>query len=184
MDSTSKTPASGSPRRVRLDYAISRYEPPGRALYLACKIKRKKVAYFKMFVLSSFASEEQALAAAQRGRDDLLTRLRPMTRVEFASQIRPNNKSGVAGVHRVNSVQTRSGKRYTYACWTAVTPKGREPRQSRLFSIMRYGEEEAFARAVAAREAFLSKFHGYKLSNVPDEFTDRYQEPPLHGLDR
>ncbi|MBI1906386.1 MAG: hypothetical protein HYS20_09165 [Rhodocyclales bacterium] len=184
MDSTSKTPASGNPRRVRLDYAIARFEPPGRAPYLACTIKRKKVVYYKKFALSSFASEEQALAAVQRWRDDLLARLRPMTRAEFASQIRPNNKSGVPGVRRVNLVQTRSGKRYTYACWTAETPKGMEPRQSRLFSIMRYGEKEAFARAVAAREAFLSKFQGYKLTNVPDEFTDRYQEPPRHGLDR
>lgn len=163
-------------RRTRIEYTIARCEPlDGGPVTLQCAIKRRRKEYRKVFPLAQYASEAEALAAARSWRDEQLANLRPIKRVEFASQLRPNNTSGVPGVMRLWVGQKKpTGKEYRYEVWVAVSPNSMGRKRSRMFSIKRYGDEGAYARAVAAREAFLAELEGYRLCNVPEEFVDTY----------
>lgn len=163
-------------RRTRIEYTIARCEPlDGGPVTLQCAIKRRRKEYRKVFPLAQYASEAEALAAARSWRDEQLATLRPIKRVEFACQLRPNNTSGVPGVMRLWAGQKKpNGKEYRYEVWVAVSPNSMGRKRSRMFSIKRYGDEGAYARAVAAREAFLAELEGYRLCNVPEEFVDTY----------
>ncbi|MFN3985033.1 MAG: hypothetical protein ACK4KV_06070 [Rhodocyclaceae bacterium] len=156
----------------RVDYAIRRYAPPGKSLFFLCAFTRRKQHYNKTFSLARYGTEAAALAAAIAWRDAQLAAVAPLTRAQFASKIRPNNKSGVAGVYKTRMTHRNPGssKRYVCEVWIAVAPKGVVPRRSKSFSVRLYGDEEAFRLAVAAREAFLAAMPGYHLNNVPEAF--------------
>jgi hypothetical protein len=66
-----------------------------------------------------------------------------------------SNASGVTGVYRIVVWRRQpDGGRLPEYLWRAVTPSMIAPRRCRVFSVTRYGEEEARRLAVAARRAF------------------------------
>jgi hypothetical protein len=128
----------------------------GTAWQVAIKRSSPLRRYYKMFSDSRFLGDaEAALAAAQAWRDAIEQRYPKQTRRDRFMRPGKNNASGKTGVYRIVAPR-RHGRRpdELYACWLAETPAWVTPCRSRSFSVAKYGDEEAFRRAVAARRQF------------------------------
>jgi hypothetical protein len=111
--------------------------------------------YNKVFNDVRYGGEEKALAAAQAWRDEMERLHPPKTKQSTSLQPRRNNTSGKPGVWRSVDRQRRAdGREVRFINWVATTPSWVKPRRLRCFSVAKYGEQEAYQRAVAAREAF------------------------------
>jgi len=143
-------------------YAIRRVDRPGTSLQFIVQVRRQMEVRTRTFSVSACGSEEKALEAAVRWRDETLRVMEPMLRSVYASQVRPNNTSGVPGVIRC-VVNER-----TY--WLAVSPNttGRR-RRTKAFNIERYGEKEAFRLAVQTRQRYLQEYEAYRIPNAPKD---------------
>ncbi len=167
------------------DYAIRFMEPDGKSAYYLVAFTRRLVYYSKTFAPAAHGGKRAALAAAKQWRDLMLAGLPPITKQEYARQVRSSNTSGVPGVMRLNLRQESSrGNWRSYPTWVAVTPKGVRPRKSKSFSILRYGERRAFELACAAREGFVRMASGYWAQGVPEEFLPDAQGKPNRRLKR
>lgn len=134
---------------------IGRYANPGSSAgYWRVSIVRQGTRHRKVFTDSVYGGETPALVAAKAWRDQLLLRLPVNTLTRTVTRVNATNTSGVAGVHRAQ--KGKKGKELPY--WVANCPKlkGR-PQRNKSFSIAKYGEEQAFALAVAAREMFVAE---------------------------
>lgn len=112
--------------------------------------------YYKMFSDSRFFGDaEAALAAAQAWRDAIEQRYPKQTRRDRFMRPGKNNVSGHCGVYRI-VVPRRHGDPSDPPLdfWQAITPAWITPCRRRSFSVAKYGDEEAFRRAVAARQQF------------------------------
>jgi len=117
--------------------------------------------------------------AARAFRDEILSSHPPMTRAEYASIKRRNNRSGVPGVCRHVAVEMVSGKPIERAYWIAfwMTRDGRSAR--RKFSVARHGEKKAYQRAKAARVDALAAMDGlYATSSGLKGWLRRHKPPP------
>lgn len=92
-----------------------------------------------------------ALARAQRWRDQMARTLPPPRKFKQRYVL---NKTGVIGVHLAKQ-RTRKGTRARHYCATWIDEEGR-PRK-RSFSLTRYGEAQARARAIRARKQALEQ---------------------------
>jgi hypothetical protein len=114
-------------------------------------IQRQGRIYVGHFSDGVYGSKARALAAAKRYRDDLLAKHPPLSRRDYCSILRRNNRSGLAGVSfHAEVIETGHGpveRRF----WIARLPL--EPWRTKLvkFSVAKYGAQEAFRRAVKAR---------------------------------
>jgi hypothetical protein len=121
----------------------------------------------KLFRDRDHGGSRAALKAAKAWRDAHLETLPGKTRTEFGRMITVKNSSGCPGVYRRKSVVR--GREYWF--WQAQTPSGIGPIRTRSFSVDRYGEDQAYAMAVHAREEFLQSVAGHlRLSMVPVQF--------------
>jgi hypothetical protein len=115
-------------------------------------IQRQGKIHVGHFSDGVYGGKQRALAAAKRYRDELLTKHPPLSRREYCSILRRNNRSGLAGVSfHAEVIETGHGpveRRF----WIARLPL--EPQRTKLakFSVAKYGAEEAFRRAVKARQ--------------------------------
>jgi hypothetical protein len=113
----------------------------------AVAIQRRGKTYPRQFGDREYGGCDEARAAAESYLRSLLTVLPKRSRVhkKYAT-----NESGVAGVIHALEL-TPIGVRSPY--YSAYWPKPGEPGKviTRKFSISKYGREEAFALAVAAR---------------------------------
>jgi len=123
-------------------------------------IQRQGKVHVGHFSDGVFGSKPKALAAAKKYRDGLLSKFPPLTRKEYCSILRRNNRSGLAGVsYHAEVIETERGpveRRF----WIARLPL--QPWRTKLvkFSIAKYGAEEAFRRAVKARMDALEGLSG------------------------
>lgn len=123
-------------------------------------IQRQGKIHVGHFSDGVYGGKQKALAAAKKYRDDLLSKFPPLTRKEYCSILRRNNRSGLAGVsYHAEVIETERGpveRRF----WIARLPL--EPWRTKLvkFSIAKYGPEEAFRRAVKARQDALASLSG------------------------
>jgi hypothetical protein len=114
-------------------------------------IQRQGKIFVGHFSDGVYGGKQKALAAAKRYRDELLSKYPPLSRREYCSILRRNNRSGLAGVSfHAEIIETGRGpveRRF----WIARLPI--EPWRTKLvkFSVAKYGAEEAFRRAVKAR---------------------------------
>ncbi|WP_448954860.1 hypothetical protein [Labrys neptuniae] len=109
-------------------------------------VKRQGRHIARTFKDSTYGSEQAAFEQARAYRDTVIRALPPMTLREKATRLRSNNTSGVAGVYRNHDPAPRW---VAYICLPqGVRTKG--------FSVTRYGEEAAKARAVAQRQEWLA----------------------------
>jgi hypothetical protein len=130
-------------------YAIAyRKRPNGQACFIA-NVKRRGRTYLRRFAVEKYGGSEAALTAAIQWRDKCLAEKRVCTLLEFHSTLRSNNTSGVAGVTYLKSEKQPLG------IWQAKISLRDGRRLCRQFSVRKFGYEEAFARAVAARSEFL-----------------------------
>lgn len=91
------------------------------------------------------------MQAAKLYRDELEERLRRYSVRELARTPSIRNKSGIVGVRRAMQVEETDEYIYTYTFWIAQWIDGKGKRKTRSFSVDKYGEDEAYRRAVDAR---------------------------------
>lgn len=137
---------SNSPSRRIKDYAIARIDLPDASTHgWQVRLQRRGVKYAKFFADGNFSSPHHSLAEARRWRDNLLEKLTAQARICERSQ---RNSSGVVGVSKI-TVSSSNGAIYHF--WQATWSPAPGRRRCVKFSIKRYGDHEAFQRAVEAR---------------------------------
>ena len=151
-----KTPATRRPM-----YGITRVDHErSRTHAWRVTIQRQGKVHVGHFSDGVFGSKPKALVAAKKYRDSLLSKFPPLSRKDYCSILRRNNRSGLAGVsYHAEVIETERGpveRRF----WIARLPL--EPWRTKLvkFSIAKYGAEEAFRRAVKARMDALEGLSG------------------------
>lgn len=119
------------------------------------RFKRKGKPKSQFFNDNKFGSEEQALEAAKLFRDAMETELAigKITRGIGGSQ----SKSGIVGVNRTISKSKKPYGTYTYYDWQAQWTDEFGKRNTKRFSVSRWGEEEALRRAIEARQNGIAK---------------------------
>lgn len=116
---------------------------------------RGKLLFQKYFFDHRYGGEAEALAAAKAWRDDVVNRFPRTSKAELSAQLRKHNTSGNAGVYRKKMPRrSRNGAIVIHVVWQAQTPLSVVPFRSRSFSVAKYGEQEAYRRAVEARKEF------------------------------
>lgn len=119
-------------------------------------IVRQGELHRKTFTDSIYGGTDQALLAAKAWRDHLFQSLPVESMAQRMTRISATNTSGVAGV----GLRTEKKNGDTQQFWVAYGPKLKGySRRSKAFSVDKYGEKQAFALAVKAREAFVAEFN-------------------------
>jgi len=118
-------------------------------------VQRRGQIYHRHFTDGIYGGKRKALDEAKVYRDELLARLRPLTRVERCNITKKNNRSGISGVTRIDGMDTKRGRSYHRRYWLAQWPIGNGKAQMKKFSIKQYGEQGAFRLAVRARQEAL-----------------------------
>ena len=133
------------------NYAIARIDLPDAGTHgWQVRMQRRGIKYAKFFADRLHGHPERALLAARQWRNALLEKLNDQARICERS---PRNSSGVVGVSKI-TVSSSNGA--TYHFWQATWSPAPGQRRCIKFSIKRYGDREAFQRAVEARTAGLS----------------------------
>ena len=102
--------------------------------------------------------EKKSLAAAHVWRDEMERRHPRQSKYEATTHRGANNPSGIPGVGRqVTRHRHSDGREVIRANWVATSPTWAKTQRKRAFSVNKYGEDEAYRRAVAARTAFLTE---------------------------
>lgn len=133
-------------------YAI--YRVPGQGSWRV-GIGRGENRLLQTFPDSKYGSEEASLAAAQEYRNELLQKAPLLSKQSFMRKVRRNNRSGISGV----GVYGEGEKRF----WLAridYKGYGDKKTKSRKYRVSKYGEEEAKAKAIAQREAWVNEVQG------------------------
>ena len=139
------TPAQGE------NYAIARIDLPGASTHgFQVRLQRRGIKYAKFFADGNYGHPQRALHAARQWRNALLEKLTDQARICERS---PRNSSGVVGVSKI-TVCSSNGN--TYHFWQATWSPAPGRRRCVKFSIKRYGDREAFQRAVEARTEGIS----------------------------
>lgn len=128
---------------------------------------REGVTFSQLFTDSKFGGEDDSFEAAKKWHDEIREIFPPMSRREYMRQKKVTNTSGHVGAYRAaNTVKKKSGKEFTYFNWVTTWIDDSGKRKTKLFSILKYGEEEAEKMAVAYREKMVS--------TLRDEWEDGY----------
>ncbi len=120
------------------------------------RLQRKGVRFTRFFADESWGGRDAAQERARQFRDRLLSRLerRDAGRVRSHALPAARNRSGVVGVTRVINIGVNG---IEYASWQAAwSPKPGVRRRIR-YSVLRYGEDEAFRLACDARERGITR---------------------------
>jgi hypothetical protein len=147
--------ALGRPTNRTGEPYIGRYATKkGTSFSWRVSIVRQGACHRKTFSDSTYGGAEGALLAAKAWRDELFCMLPVDSRAQVAKRVKSSNTSGVVGVTRSQEMQ--KGKLGQF--WIGLSPftKGKSQRRKK-YSIAKYGEEQAFALAVKAREAFVAE---------------------------
>lgn len=117
-------------------------------------IVRQKQRHNKYFSDSVYGSAAAALEVAKVWRDQIFSTLPVISKAQYVTRIQTTNTSGVAGV----SMRKRKIKGVQHEYWIAYAPKyPGHSRHTKSFSVGKFGEREAFALAVKARQAFVAE---------------------------
>jgi hypothetical protein len=118
-------------------------------------VQRQSRIHRRSFSDGQHGGRAQALQAAQAYRDQLVHTYPPLAMPVYCAILKKNNRSGVSGLLRVDRVEVCRGKRQRKLFWEAQWPIGNGRSRHRKFSILKYGEEGAYQRALAARDTAL-----------------------------
>jgi hypothetical protein len=130
--------------------------------------------YVDYFSHAVWGGNRKALVAAQRFRDELLSRIPPDTRTRRRMPKGARRGTGIVGVTKETyTVQGRKYERYV-ASWQ--DDQGRHMR--RRFLVQRYGDELARLLAVGARQAGVSRRHTAMLERQREEARRRLRDAP------
>ncbi|MDB4354101.1 AP2 domain-containing protein [Akkermansiaceae bacterium] len=134
-------------------YAIARIDLPSASTHgWQVRLQRRGVKYAKYFGDRVYGNPEEALRAAKGWRDSLLKRIDDCDQARICNRS-ARNRSGVVGVSLVTVLTNGSEYLFWQATWSPEAGK----RRCVKFSVMRYGDREAFRLAVEAREDGVSR---------------------------
>jgi AP2 domain len=139
-----------SARHFSFMYAITRLRAAKSAWTWQVQFTRRGKVYSKWFYDGRHGGSKKALAAAIRWRDRRIAEQPTLLMREFHCRKRSNNSSGVPGVEFTKPKHQPGGS------WQARIKLTDGRKRTKNFSIRKFGEAEAFARAVAAREELLA----------------------------
>lgn len=124
-------------------------------------IQRRGVIYRKHFSDGVFGGRKKAFVAARDFRDEVVSKHPPLSMQEYSSIVKKNNRSGVVGVCRYCTSETRDlpEERQRWF-WVASWPLPNGKRKRVKFSVKKYGEQGAFQRALDARNDAINKLNG------------------------
>lgn len=157
-------PSTGGPEPAGKPYGIAEYRRQGEIRGWKVSMRRRGVSVGRCFTAREYGSLGKALDAAIAFRDHVDQTMVPISRQAFCATLRSNNTSGVPGVFRVTD---RTGEH-----WKAGIRYADGRTKTRQFSIARYGEAEAYRRAVEARRQLLEPVGG-----VCSFHPDGYRKP-------
>jgi hypothetical protein len=107
--------------------------------------------YAKSFYDLACGGSKQAKAQAVTWRDEQLATIEALSLLDLHTKPRSNNVSGVPGAH------FHKTDRQPLGFWQAKIKVGDSRSATKSFSVRRYGADEAYRRAVAARSDLLAK---------------------------
>ncbi len=139
-------------------YAITRVDSNTSKTHgwVVC-VQRRGEFWRKTFSDRVYGGKSYALAAATEYRDKAVAAHPPMSRAEYASIKRKNNRSGVPGLCRYETPTTAGGETKQKAYWVAGWPlKGRRGKRVK-FSVEDLGERGAYRKALEARRHALEE---------------------------
>ena len=128
----------------------------------------------KTFSPYRYGSLPEAEAAAIAFRDQLLVEMPPMSRRECNAILRGNNTSGVPGV----TLKKGEGR----GSWLALIHWPDGSKEGRSFSIGKYGNDEAFEMAVAARKDMLERAQGWMAKHPQSAPPKHMQVPAIEAV--
>lgn len=131
-------------------YAIQRHRAAINAWCWRVSFSRRGKLYAKTFYDLACGGSEEAKAQAIAWRDEQLASIEVLTLPDFHQQKRSNNVSGVPGVHFHRTPRQPLG------FWQAKIRFHDGKSRTRSFSVLRFGDREAFRLAVAARSELLT----------------------------
>ena len=130
------------------EYAIARIDLPDSCTFgWQVRLQRRGIKYAKFFSDNNFGSKQDSLNASKYWRNQLLDRFQEEDHARICTRS-TRNSSGVVGVSKVTVVAS-NGVNYNF--WQATWSPEPGKRRCVKFSIKRYGDTEAFERAVRAR---------------------------------
>ncbi len=142
-------------------------------------LRRRGELFVKNFPDKKWGGKGKALRYAKQYRDELVTRHTPITRQEFASILRANNRTGITGVYRyAKRYQLKDGTLKEIWYWEANWPLKEGGSAKVSYSVKKYGEKVAKHMAIQAREEGMKKLEGFfwpSLPGVTPDMLDRMQ---------
>jgi hypothetical protein len=153
-------------RRKKLSsamYGISRIDDINyRTHAWRVSLRRQGTLHVKNFPDKKHSGKGKALKLAKEFRDALLLKYPPITRQQFCSVIRANNKTGISGVYTYSkSYMLSNGTVKKTWYWEANWPDENHQSVSVCFSVKIYGEDLAKQMAIRAREEGLGSVKGF-----------------------
>ena len=144
-------------------YGISRIDDDmSRTHAWRVSLRRRGKRQVKSFADKKSGGKGRSLKAAKQYRDALLLLFPPMSRKEFCSILRRNNKSGIVGVYRyAKRFALRDGSIKETWYWEANWPIDKAGSAHLSFSVNEFGEKKARQLAIRARKAALHTTDGY-----------------------
>lgn len=144
-------------------YGISRIDDDAyRTHAWRVSLCRRGKRHVKNFADKKCGGKGRALAQAKEYRDTLLRKYPPLSRKEFCTILRSNNKSGVTGVYKyAKSFTLKNGSVKESWYWEAHWPTDKGGAAHLSFSVNEYGEEKARQLAIQARKQALQQLDGY-----------------------
>lgn len=143
-------------------YGISRIEDEQyRTRAWRVSLRRHGIMHVRNFADKKCGGKQKALRLARAYRDEVMRKNPPLSRKEYSSIRRRNNRTGVVGVCRYSKRYTlKDGtERYSWY-WEAVWPTIPGSSEVVRFSVNRFGEAGAFHRACAARLRGFKRIEG------------------------
>ena len=124
-------------------------------------LRRRGRVYVKNFADKKCGGKLQALAQAKTYRDSLVQQHPPLSRQEFCSVLRSNNKTGITGVYYyAKSFTRKNGEIVRSWYWEGTWPIGKSRQAHQAFSVNEHGEALARKLAVRTRNRALTALDG------------------------
>jgi hypothetical protein len=151
-------PRSGKPIKravaTKRLYGIHRRDDPAkREWHWEVWLIRRGVRFRKRFPDLRRGGKAAALRAAIAYRDQVIRDHAPMSRAEYGSVVRRNNKSGIPGVCRIEQPRLR-GLAAVY--WVAFWPADHGQKIQIKFSARKLGDAKARELAIEARRSAIA----------------------------
>ncbi|MCL4551301.1 MAG: AP2 domain-containing protein [Bacteroidetes bacterium] len=130
------------------------------------RIRKRNVNIHKFFRDTSYKNKNAALEEACRYRDKVLKENPPLTRAEFSNIPRKITNSGIVGVTLITAIDRRKKKTYYYDYWKAWWSPKPGIHKAKMFSVNKYGYDEALRLAMKTREEGLKQMQDYEVSFI------------------